>query len=813
MPSFPTKLTVGPGDQQTSYELVPDQVLIEVSEVADEDDLSSFLSGASFETAAEPEHVQRARQTLESAGLRWVTMPTDIDGTFASAEASLQGRNDIENVRPIYFAAGGGPESAATPMFETVMIQIDDEQSEAALKTLADLGLEHNEAFSAALAPVHVFIIKDGAAADVDKALEIAEEASKVSGVQSVEFDWLKLETYLATPNDTLFGNQWNMEKISAAGAWDIDTGDNNIWIAVIDSGFDLAHPDLNFTPNTAANSTHCNADDFIAGNPTPYNAGSSGVFHGTACAGIAAATINNNVGVAGVAGGCQIMPVRLGTVPTSARVAAGINWARQRGARVCSLSLGTTNTTAAANAVVNAWNAGMILCAATGNGGGNSSSPAINFPANHANTIAVGASDQNDQRKRPASADGESWGSQYGPQLDVIAPGVRIWTTDEQGASGYNPATSASGGDYFNRFNGTSSATPHVAGLAALIMSANSLLSNQQVRDIIEQTCTKVSAGMYAYADTAGKVNGTWHQEVGYGRINAYQAVLSAAGLASPTMKPGDYTIRQKSNGRFVDAHEHSGKDFSVVTRTSQSNDTQRWILQPVGWVYTIQQESNGRFVDAHEHSGKDFSVVTRTAQQNDTQRWVLMHLDNNLCMYTIQQLSNGRYLDAHEHSGKDFSVVTRAAQSNDTQRWVLQSLGGNKFTIQQLSNGRFLDAHEQSGNDFSVVTRTAQNNDTQRWVLIPVGGVYTIQQKSNGRFVDAHEHSGKDFSIVTRSAQHNDTQRWIFKSLGGNAFTIQQFSNGRFWDAHEHSGNDFSVVTRQAQNNDTQRWLIDSV
>jgi len=274
-----------------------------------------------------------------------------------------------------------------------------------------------------------------------------------------------------------------------------------------------------------------------------------------------------------------------------------------------------------------------------------------------------------------------------------------------------------------------------------------------------------------------------------------------------------GEYTIQQKSNSRFVDAHETSGNDFSVVTRTAQNNDTQRWILIPVGGVYTVQQKSNGRFMDAHETSGNDFSVVTRTAQHNDTQRWVFLHEAGNLCTYTIQQLSSGRFADAHVTSSNDFSVVTRTAQNNDTQRWKLAALGDNTYTIQQKSNSRFVDAHETGGNDFSVVTRGAQSNDTQRWILTPVGGVYTIQQKSNGRFMDAHESADNDFSIVTRTAQHNDTQRWVIMYLGSDTYTIQQLSGGRFADAHETSSNDFSVVTRTAQNNDTQRWLIKSI
>ena len=267
-----------------------------------------------------------------------------------------------------------------------------------------------------------------------------------------------------------------------------------------------------------------------------------------------------------------------------------------------------------------------------------------------------------------------------------------------------------------------------------------------------------------------------------------------------------------------------HSSVAGSVMFASVSSNFTKRALtpddisgaqdlypppIAPPSGLYTIQQKSNDRFVDAHESASKDFSVVTRTAQNNDTQRWVLKRIGG---VYTIQQKSGSRFLDAHESSSKDFSVVTRTAQNNDTQRWVLAPIG-NAQTIRQLSSGRFMDAHEHSGKDFSVVSRTAQNNNTQRWILTLVGGVYTIQQKSNSRFLDAHESSSKDFSVVTRTAQHNDTQRWVLLGSGTDGFTIQQLSGNRFVDAHEHSGADFRVVTRTKQNNDAQRWLVKPV
>ncbi len=272
-----------------------------------------------------------------------------------------------------------------------------------------------------------------------------------------------------------------------------------------------------------------------------------------------------------------------------------------------------------------------------------------------------------------------------------------------------------------------------------------------------------------------------------------------------------GTYTVRQKSSNRFLDAHEIESKDFALVTRPVQDNDTQRWTLTQVGTVFVIRQKSSGRFLDAHESSDDDFRIVTRTAESNATQKWVSMA--DVAGSITLRQLNNRRFMDAHEIESKDFALVTRPAQGNDTQRWTLTPAGANTFTIRQRSNGRFMDAHEIASKDFLVVTRPAQNNDTQRWVLSPVGAVYTVVQKSSQRFVDAHEVSANDFGVVSRPNQNNDTQRWVLLPSAGGSFTMQQLSGGRFVDAHDSSSDDFRVVTRGAGNNDRQRWFFDRV
>jgi hypothetical protein len=126
---------------------------------------------------------------------------------------------------------------------------------------------------------------------------------------------------------------------------------------------------------------------------------------------------------------------------------------------------------------------------------------------------------------------------------------------------------------------------------------------------------------------------------------------------------------------------------------------------------VRIVRLQGGGlRFLDAHEIPQRDFNVVARPFQNNNTQHWRLTNVGGNV--HTIQQVSNGRFLDAHEISSLKFRVVTRPQQNNDTQRWRLLDFGGGFFQIQQVSSGRFLEATLDG--DFQVVTGPADNNQT---------------------------------------------------------------------------------------------------
>lgn len=413
--------------------------------------------------------------------------------------------------------------------------------------------------------------------------------------VADVQLETMPLITPTSvSPNDTLFAQQWSMTRIQAGGAgttgWDISTGVATVVVCVLDEGCDLTHPDLQFsTPGINLGT--------MMPDGSPVGTGSSGR-HGTACAGIVAATYNNALGVSGVAGNSRIMPVAFQNW-TDVEVAAGINWATANGARIISMSFGNNGWSHAIidPAIQNAFNNDVVMCVATHNFNG-----PITYPAINPLVIAVGASDEIDNRKTPGSPDGEGWGSDFGAEISVVAPGVHIPTTDRQGTEGYN-TTAGTAGDYHLTFNGTSSATPHVAGMAALIRSAYPALSNVQVRAIIERTAQKV--GVVAYADVPGHPNGTWNQEMGYGRINVFRALDAADVLIKDA--PGDTGVEPFTGGNFWDFSDIvvriTDDGVFVPSNPSQSKNVERG---QANYIY-VRLTNNG------PRDARNVSVSTR--------------------------------------------------------------------------------------------------------------------------------------------------------------------------------------------------------
>ncbi len=331
--------------------------------------------------------------------------------------------------------------------------------------------------------------------------------------------------------NDTYFSSQWGLvntgqysgtsgSDIQIEDAWDITQGDSDVIVAVFDHGIELDHPDMSNMSSSSYDTENATSPSIIEGN------------HGTAVAGIIGAEANNSLGIAGVAPSSPLMSISneltLG-VNTPAEVADGFNFAWDNGADVI-------NNSWSHNGLSSSYIDDAIDEAVTYGRGGlgtvivfithNDNNSSIRYPSGNSDVIAVGAVSMCDERKSPSSCDGENWwGSNYGTGLDVVAPGVKIYTTDRQGTNGYN-TSSGTAGDYVSDFNGTSSAAPFVSGIAALIISINPDLTHEEVRYAIESSAEKV--GGYTYTASAGEHSGlTWNNEMGYGRVNAYQALI----------------------------------------------------------------------------------------------------------------------------------------------------------------------------------------------------------------------------------------------------------------------------------------------
>ncbi len=374
-------------------------------------------------------------------------------------------------------------------------------------------------------------------------------------------------------PNDTYYANNWGHNNTAqlpvyqggshsgpgvgtigfdsnAQAAWD-DTqglGSASVIIGIIDTGVDLAHPDLRLVAGY----------DFGDNDSNPQD-DSADPGHGTACSGVAAGIGNNALGVTGMAGGCSVMPLKIADSGGSLQftyIENALTYAGDNNVDVGSMSFGASITYGSSPstdaAVAYAYNHGVTLLAATANA--NTSS--IDYPSNHPNVISVGASSPTGERKSTTSSDGEYWwGSNYGVNtqnaanaVDIMAPTI-LPATDISGTGGYSTT------NYYMWFNGTSCATPYAAGVAALLISKNPTLTPAQVRTALTTSATDMTID-----GGAG-----WDRYTGYGLVNAQGA------LASITPGMPSCTITAPANG----STHNLGSTITVNVTATDSNGT----------------------------------------------------------------------------------------------------------------------------------------------------------------------------------------------------------------------------------------------
>ncbi len=570
---------------------------------------------------------------------------------------------------------------------------------------------------------------------DVETSIKVLEEMDNVEFAE-------KNATYSieGAVNDTYYDNQWNLETINAPKAWEAveNTDGDDVVVAVLDTGVQSAHEDLDGRVSKEGAT-------FVDGYEETFAGDDNG--HGTFVSGIVAANANNEKGIAGTAGNnnVKILPVKVMSksgVGDAYNIARGIQYAIEKKADVINLSFSGEYSESVDQAIQQARESGIVVVAASGNGGGNADA---SYPAALPNVISVGAIAAKDQVYA---------GSNYGSTLDLVAPGVSVLSTSTSGDLGNENG-------HYKTGTGTSYAAPHVAAVAALYKLKNP----EATATAIEEALTSTAVDLNAEG---------WDEKTGYGKVDAL-AALSDDVTISPlfftlpkanTNVIGKTTIQAELN----DATDVSVTKFYVDTTddtnligtaadTDSTTVSVKWDTTQVAdgehTIIAVTYDANGNKITQVERSvkvlneaqsGYMFSVKT----PNDT-----VAKGATVQLYEKVKAEDGTY---------SYSSLWSGATDSEGVVRVPSNVGTDLKKLTVVVQGKF-DAEE--GNAWFMYSREVNSSGTVELTSDKTQAVSLKTLGANGENVEAAQYfikmkdeDGLDITSDTAINEENATK-----------------------------------------------------
>ena len=583
-------------------------------------------------------------------------------------------------------------------------------------------------------------------------------------------------------PNDPNFTtSQQYLSVIKAQQAWDVNTGSEEVIVAIIDTGIDWAHPDL--AGNIWVNSLETDANgvdddnngfvddirgwDFGGLSGTPdNNPKEDRADHGTLVAGLASAVTNNSIGIASIGYKSKLMAVKtsqddIRSESGGALIAygyEGIVYAVDNGAKIINCSWGGGSFSFAAQSVIDyAVSKGALVVAAAGN---DNSSQGF-YPANYDGVLSVGATDNSDNK---------AWFSNYGTKIDVCAPGVNVYSTWQDSP-------------FYDEASGTSLSSPIVAGLAALVANQFPSFSPLQIAEQIRVT-----------SDNIDNINSTYSLLLGSGRINAYQALTKTN---SKSVRISEIAFVEVGDG---DGIFESGESVKIVPTFIN-------YLNPLVNLSAVL-ESNSSDIQITNNSGNLGSATTLQYITTGTDAFVVSinsnaqdNIDINL-KFTYQDVN---YFDfewitisinpTYEiHTTENLEITFNSSGSIGFDDFPTNLKGGGlKFNggPNLMFEGALL-----YGNSSSTIIGSARNNHAEKdpdfLMITPISinvGTEFADKEGYAKFNDssAPNSLGIETDFYTYSFSGNENADYIFVRYSFKNKTLENIDNfyvGQYWD-----------------------------